>query len=342
MKKLLSVILAALTLLGAQINVTAAGEISVSELSQCKKVSAYSGREHAYFYGHTNSSLYSSQVIPNTVTRRADVNGVIFYSCHDENNAFALYRGYDKRWYVLKMDMHTGECMSSMLPEREKEPAGFAACGNSVYVIVISGAYFAADRCGLGGGYERTFQIPSGAKKLFVNDSRAYALSNENCIYELAGGGAVFAAQTDGSAELGNAGVGCVRIGERHILHLTDGRTQTTEASFAVNTIQGLAEADGCMLFAAAKGQKAALDGSYNCVIESMNEDKRQPDSSENGGGHGLSAANDAKDPEEKYTVKMLLAVLDRLNGANGGYDVNGDGAVNMIDAALIADGLNI
>lgn len=305
MTKGLCFCLALTLLLTAAVDASAA---ALHELANCRKTFSYSGGASAYFYGFYGSRLVSARVIPDAVTRTTDVSGNILCACHDDDNAYALYKESLHTYRVVQMNMNSGSCThTEVAAGRTIQHTSLAAAADEAVVIVVeNGVSYAL---GTRGKTEFTYRFAQNIDRLFVSGNAAYARLDGGAVYRLGNGQASLA---NGAAPYDNATAVAAA-----------GKTATLQADYSV-TVQaadapqepqasGGAGIAGEVLSAAAgtavsqlKAQYPALTGVFDSAGNSVGSGKLKTGFSAQIGGR-------------RYTIAVL-------------GDVSGSGTVNSND----------
>ena len=88
MQKQKTVIAACITIvLAFCASFSAEADSNLQNLSQCRRIFAYSGYDNAYFYGYDNHMLCSAHVIPDEMEQTVTTDGIIRAVCHDESHS---------------------------------------------------------------------------------------------------------------------------------------------------------------------------------------------------------------------------------------------------------------
>lgn len=281
-------------------SVNASAAATLHELANCRKTFSYSGSAAAYFYGFYGSTLVSSRVLPDTMTRTVTVPGNILCACHDDDNAYALYKESLHTFRVVQMNMHSGACAHTTVAEnRTVQHTSIAAGGGELFVIVVENSRSFV--LGQLGHAEYPYRFSHNIDRLFVSDNTAYARTDGGAVYRIGNGQA---ASVSGVAPNDSATTVCA-----------GGQTATLQADFTCTVHTGsAAQSDGNTLTVAAGTTVRQLQTQYPSLTAVYNAE-----------GHPV----DSGTVHTGYSVQMggsvyLLAVAG---------DVNGNGAVNSADA---------
>lgn len=244
------------------LSVPAQNTYNLSELANCRKLFSLSGSSAAYFYGYSNTTLYSARVLPDYRLRSASVDGVICSVCHDDSNAYALYE-YKRKYYVLKLNCADGNCITYPISAADNVIySSFAATSDGVYLIINSGAYSTAVRFDYSGNKRATYKLPDGVSRLFVNAGSAYAVAYSGGIFRLTGSGqTVNCATLDAYTEFSDAGWGYVYTKDKTLISLNDGSRSARSQKLCVKTKSKLFDSDSGRLLAAVGNRCVYLDG---------------------------------------------------------------------------------
>ena len=246
---------------------------TIKELADCRRVYAYSGSSHAYFYGFSNTTLYSARVLPDTMTRYVTVNGVIRSVCHDETYASALYQQNDKRYKVMKMNMNSGDCIQYDVPYTEELLHKSFACADGEAVVIVTASPYAY-AAGFSDGKKYRYSFSANTDSVFVNGNKLYTLTDTGEIYRLSKGGKTYCASISSGKKIVNAGNGyvCSEVGE---LVSLDGKENYRRDSISVKTANDLfAYPNGAQAVAVLKNDVAVLKSGGACEVNTEENDE--------------------------------------------------------------------
>ncbi len=330
----------------------------LKELSLCVKVFAYSGKDSAYFYGFSSQTLCSVRAIPDVLTRTVNVSGTILSVCHDDANAYALYKTENNAYFIMQMDMNNGNCSWFQIAKgKAVRHSSIAACSGEAMVIITEGNN--AVVWGQSGDKSYTYSFPAAVKELFVNDNHAYALTNDGSLYRIGSGSKTYCADLSGFSGLLNAGCGWMFM-SGGVLVSVNGSAEYTHADTAVKLNGKTVKRNSVRLLACASDKTAVLKNDYS--LEYIASDGETPGSDstdksrlKSGGIAVLEAGMTVS--KLKNTNSNVIGVY----GANGegiisgalrtGYtaklesgscliailgDINGSGTVNSADTKLL------
>lgn len=283
-KRFVAVVWTALICLTAAVPyVHAQNKIDCTALNNCRRIFAYSGNSSAYFFGYSNSTLYSARVLPDYRLRSVGVSGTIYAVTHDERFAYALYdvsRLGDYR--LMKMNMQNGSCNDIALVFDINITImykSFAITGDEIILLYQSNNYTYAMSMDSLGKKLFTYSLPSGIRQLFNNGGHAYAVTNEGKIYRLSEGTTRYCAEIGVNTKFQDAGVGYIFTDSDVLVSLTDGSRVQYAKKFAVKTATQFFQENDALLFAAVENKTAALSDDYFCEINDYTSSSNSTDS---------------------------------------------------------------
>ena len=357
---LLSVVLFALSVFTA----CADDRFTIDEMTKCRKVYSYSGSSHAYFYGYSNTTLYSARVLPDAVTRFVTIDGVIRAACHDETYACALFEQRGNNYKIIKMNMNTGECIQYDVPFKEELVYTSVACAGGEAVVIINSTPYAR-AAGFSNGKTYRYAFSANTDSVFVNGGKLYTLTDNGDIYLISKGDKKFCKHISPGAKFVNSGSGYL-CSERGELVSLDGGADIGRGSYAVKTDSGFYDYPaGAQSVAVLKDKAAVLKKGGSCEIVSLavEEEKAVVDNAKDETGKKLEIGKIAVF-DAGVTVSQLKSSYSNIVGVvntNGkavssgslktGYsveltqgscriavrgDVNGKGNVNSADVSLL------
>lgn len=206
-------------------------ETTLYELKECRKIFAYSGASSAFFYGFSNNTIYSSQVLPSVLTRFVTVDGVIRSVCHDEAFAYALYTS-GKETFLLSLNMKNGNCETEKVSGVTNLDNTSFAVANGERFFLCSGRVYAF-AVGIKNGTVYNYSADYNIDELFVNGGSAYARLADGRIYKLGGGQMTYCVTLNSGCKYSNAGNGCLFSSRGGTAYLNEKRLGTLEAEAA-------------------------------------------------------------------------------------------------------------
>ena len=269
--------------------------VSFGELGNCKYIYTYSGRNNAYFYGYTNTTLYSARAVPTANLRYVNTDGCIRAVCHDESNAYALFDG-NNCYKILRMNMDSGACDYVTITGSEGiSNRSFAVSGSEIFILQKSNSYPYVKSYNFSGKalYSSTFS--KGVDRLFCNGSNAYARSVSGEIFRLSGGSKTKCADLEAYTDFSDAGCGYILTSDSRLVSLGSGDVEYPRCDYAVRTSQNsfklcgntLSFTGGDVSVSSAKlmcaaGQTAAVLGTDNrCTTFNASQIKSNPQASQ-------------------------------------------------------------
>ncbi len=316
---------------------------TIYELVQCKKILAYSGSAHAYFYGCDGSTLVSARVLPDISVKTCRAPGVIRAVCHDESNAYALYEESRGRYGVLALRMDSGAVDTTALQfDGEIQAVSFAVSRGEVFLLMNDrGSSYVL---GLRGGNATRYTAQSGAEQLFINGGEVYAQMYSGEIYRVGQGKLTFCLRLAAHSRLVNAGNGYVY--SDGVLTGLNGSTLSCGTAFAVKTDSGVYTCGTEAMAVAAVGNRAAvLLTGYSCEYKTVVESSAAPQATSAVGDTGAQDAGDGSDGDigvltAGTTVSQLKKAFPTVTAVT---DADGDevtsGAVRTGYIALFQNG---
>lgn len=188
MRKWVLIGLSVVVLAAVLVTVAVADTAAIScELANCKKIYAYSGNAAAYFFGFHGSTLVSTRVIPDRLTRSVSVRGSILSACHDETKVYALYKASLHAYMVVTLNMDSGEYTEKEVAcDTELMHTSFAAAQDEIFVTVVeNGSSYVR---GIRGGATDTYRFSADIERLFVCDNAAYVRLNGGIVFRIGKG----------------------------------------------------------------------------------------------------------------------------------------------------------
>ena len=194
--------------------------------------------------------------------------------CHDEENICALYKtGYEK-YGAARLNVNSGRLTyRETVSGKSVQFSSIAEADGEMFLIIIeNGVSFVT---GFSENRTYSYRFEADVRQLFVNDSRAYALTNDKKVFRLGRGDKVFCCQMPDDGKVTDAGRGYVYTSEQALVSLCGG-VEYVGSKAAVNLGGTTFKSDGATLIAAAGGYFAALNNDFSCEIkdiESVNPD---------------------------------------------------------------------
>ena len=271
---------------------------SFRELSNCKYVYAFSGKNNAYFYGFNSSTLYSARAVPSANLRYVGTSGHIRSVCHDETCAYALFDGSSKSYGIVRMNMDSGSCdYCSISDAKNAADRSFAVSGNEIFIIQNSASFPYVKSYNFSGKALYTYNFPNGAELLFCNGSNTYARSFSGEIFRLSLGSKTKCADLDAYTDFSDAGCGYILAGDGRLISLNGGGVEYPRCDCAVRTSQNTFKLNGNTLsfsggevttesakLMCAAGQNAAVLGTgFKSTVFNANQSKSNSQQSKGG-----------------------------------------------------------
>lgn len=210
MKKLLSIIcIISIILFFAVFTVNSEATYNFSLLGNCKDIYTYSSNNSSYIFGYNYNTLYSAKVLPSVNIRYITIDGFIRSACHNDTYAYALYE--DSRingsYYVVQMNMNNGNCTYTNLGKYGKlNYNSFAVADNEIFIVNSDNLYTYVMGFDFNGTKLYEYSLSGVVSKVFVNNSKAYALLHSGEIYNIGKGSYDYVATVNSEAEICNAG----------------------------------------------------------------------------------------------------------------------------------------
>ncbi len=259
----------ALLVVSAQF-VRADDSVKFDELKACRRVFAYSGNSSAYFYGFYDKTICSARAVPNASVQWATVPGAVLAVCHDEENLCALYKTGYESYGAAKLNINSGRLTyREIVSGKSIMFSSIAAADGEVFLIIVENGVSYVSGFAQNGTYN--YRFDSDIRQLFVNDSRAYALTNDKRVYRLSKGGKSYCCQIPDDGKVTDAGRGYVYTQGLTLVSLSGG-AEYVGSKLALKLNGSIIKSDSDMLIAAAGGRYAALNNDYSCVIKSIAE----------------------------------------------------------------------
>ena len=268
-----------------------------SELGNCKYIYTYSGRNNAYFYGYTNTTLYSARAVPTANLRYVNTDGCIRAVCHDESNAYALFDG-NNCYKIVRMNMDSGACDYVTITGSESiSNRSFAVSESEIFILQKSNSYPYVKSYNFSGKALYSYTFSKGVDRLFCNGSNAYARSVSGEIFRLSGGSKTKCADLEAYTDFSDAGCGYILTSDGRLISLGSGDVEYPRCDNAVRTSQNsfklcgntLSFTGGDVSVSSAKlmcaaGQTAAVLGTDNrCTTFNASQIKSNPQASQSG-----------------------------------------------------------
>lgn len=337
-----------------------AGAHTLGDLSKCRKVFAYSGNSCAYFYGTDNTTLYSSRVLPDSVSRSIGVEGVIRAVCHDETCAYALFEQSRRRFRIVKMNMNNGKCSYEDVPFAGELLTTSVACTGSECVVVVSASPYAY-AMGFSGNTQYRYAFSANTDSVFVNGGKLYTVTDEGEIYRLSKGSKTLCANITPHSRFINAGKGYLCTEDGVMISVENGSTKQ-RSGYGVKTAGGYYDfPDGAKAVAVAGEQAAVLRAGGDCETVSFQTKPKENPAQQNtgetlgGGTTVIDAGMTVAQLKKQYTnvrgvyradgtavnsgklktgFSVALTQGSCLVAVRG--DVNASGTVNSEDTAML------
>lgn len=281
-KRSLCVFTALILVMLSVCNARADDRFALGELAQCKNLYSYSGTSRAYFYGCTQNTLYSAEVIPDRMTRYVTAPGQIRAVCHDDSCAYALYDGGKGSLGVLRMNMLGGTCdRVTITPGENASDRSFAVADNEIFMIMNGGVYACVKSYGFNGNSLYSYSLPQGTERLFTNGGHAYAKAYSGEIFRLSGGTKTKCAELENHTDFTDGGAGYILTSDKRLISLGESGYQKLSCDLAVRTSTELftisggvlscrgyaVNADSAKLLCAVGDNAAALGRDCECVV---------------------------------------------------------------------------
>ena len=314
--------------------------VKFDELKACRKVFAYSGSSSAYFYGFYDKTVCSARVVPNASVKWAAVPGAVLAVCHDEENLCALYKTGYESYGAAVLNVNSGRltCRDIVSGKSVMFSSVAYADGEVFFIIVENGVSYVT---GFAENSTYTYRLDSDVRQLFVNDSRAYALTNDRRVYRLSKGGKSYCCQIPDDGKVTDGGCGYVYTQGLTLVSLSGG-AEYVGSKLALKLNGSTVKSDSDMLIAAAGGRYAALKKDCSCEIKDIAEKPEDSGSAQYGTladiiicaqGMTVKELKDkypgivlrGKDNSELSSGKLRTGDWAVLNGKTGEIAVSGD-----------------
>ena len=269
-KRTLSCLTVLALLVASAVFARADDSVKFDELKACRKVFAYSGSSSAYFYGFYDKTVCSARAVPNASVKWAAVPGAVLAVCHDEQNLCALYKTGYESYGAAVLNVNSGRltCRDIVSGKSVMFSSVAYADGEVFLIIVENGVSYVS---GFAENSTYTYRLDSDVRQLFVNDSRAYALTNDRRVYRLSKGGKSYCCQIPDDGKVTDGGRGYVYAQGLTLVSLSGG-TEYVGSKLALKLNGSTVKSDSDMLIAAAGGRYAALKNDCSCVIKDISE----------------------------------------------------------------------
>lgn len=225
-KKILSILIIFLTIVFISLYGAESKTVkNLNDLSYCKNLYTYSGNHYAYFYGYTSDTLYSAQSIPDLNLRYIKVDGLIRAVCHNENYAYALYetKSSARSYSIVRMNMQNGNCNYFDIGAQSNIiNSSFAATDDEIFIIRTDSYNSYAASYDTNGKRKYNYKFDSNVEKLFINDSKTYAVLYNGDIYALENGTHTFCNNLGNNHNFADAGAGYIYTEGKLLISLTD------------------------------------------------------------------------------------------------------------------------
>lgn len=226
MKKAFSVLIIVLTIVFIPLYSAESKSIqSLNDLSSCKELYTYSGYNYAYFYGYTSNTLYSAQSIPDINLRYIKVDGLIRAVCHNETCAYALYesKATGRSYSIVRMNMQSGACdYFDIGAQNNIINSSFAVTDAEIFIIRTDSYNSYAASYDISGKRKYNYKFDFNIEKLFINNSKAYAVLSNGDIYAIENGMHTYCNNLGNNLNFANAGTGYVYTEGKLLISLTD------------------------------------------------------------------------------------------------------------------------
>lgn len=259
----------ALLVVSAQF-VRAEKSVKYDELSICRRVFAYSGNSSAYLYGFYEKTICSARVVPDDSARKATVPGNVLAVCHDEDNLCALYSSGYEKFGAARLNINSGRLYyREIVSGKNVQFSSIAEADGELFLIIVeNGVSFVT---GYTENSNYTYRFEADVRQLFVNDSRAYALTIDKRVFRLSKGEKSFCCQMPDNGTVTDAGRGYVYTSGRSLVNLAGG-VQYIGSKLAVKVNGSIIKSDKDMLIAASGDKFASLNKDYSCTVKDIND----------------------------------------------------------------------
>ncbi len=198
---------------------------NLKDFNYCQELYTYSGYNYAYFYGYSPDTLYSAQSIPDINLRYIKVNGLIRSVCHDSYCAYALYesKATGHGYSIVRMNMQNGKCdYFDIGTQNSIINSSFAVTEDEIFIIRTDSYNSYAASYDINGKRKYNYKFDFNTEKLFINDSKAYAVLSNGDIYVLENGTHTYCNNLGNNHNFTNAGAGYVCTEGNLLISLTD------------------------------------------------------------------------------------------------------------------------
>ena len=226
MKKAFSVLIIILTIVFIPLYSAESKSIQkLNDLSYCKNLYTYSGYNYAYFYGYTSDTLYSAQSIPDINLRYIKVDGLIRAVCHNENCAYALYESKTsgRSYSIVRMNMQNGGCDYLDIGSQSNIiNSSFAVNDDEIFIIRTDNYNSYAASYDINGKRKYNYKFDFNVERLFINNSRTYAVLSNGDIYDIENGTHTYHNNLGNDHNFADAGAGYIYTEGKLLISLTD------------------------------------------------------------------------------------------------------------------------
>lgn len=259
--------------------------VKFDELKLCRRVFAYSGNSSAYFYGFYNNTICSARVIPDASVQKTSVPGAVMAVCHDEENLYALYNAGYETYGAASFNINSGRLnYREIVSGKNVQFSSIAEADGEMFLIIVENGVSLV--MGFSENATYTYRFEANVKQLFVNGSRAYALTNDKRVFRLSRGEKSFCCQIPDDGKVTDAGSGYVYTAGRSLVSLSSG-AEYVGSKLALKLNGSVVKSDSCTLIAAAGSRYAALEADYSCSIK---------DTADKSDGSGVASAGTLAD----------------------------------------------
>lgn len=318
MQKQKTVIAACITIvLAFCASFSAEADSNLQNLSQCRRIFAYSGYDNAYFYGYDNHMLCSAHVIPDEMEQTVTTDGIIRAVCHDETSAYALMTTANAKYNLIRLEMNSGEyTISPIAFGSEINHDSFAVADGEVFLMVQDATYGHVESHDFAGNRMYTYYPDNGVNYLFHNGGNAYAVSYSGEIFYLSNGNCSSCAKIEAYSECQNAGIGYIRTDSGQLVSLNGGMNRNSNAVQAVISDGELISSDFGLLLVAVNHFQACLNDNYRCIVNRLETSEISPE---------ISAGADHTEDTVVVVAGMTVAALKKGDKSIGMvYDNDG------------------
>lgn len=228
-KKGLSAILTVILLLGIHVRAYAANSFSVPDLSKCKYIYSYSGKDGAFFYGMNSHFFCCARVLPSKSFYNVTVKQFVRAVCQNDNFTYALCSENNSH-SVTSLNASNGTTRTFKINfDGEIIHSSIAATQNGIYLIANSKTDSFIQRFDSNGKPLEKMLISSGVERLFINGSKPYAMAKNGNIYLLSGSKMTYVLNIGAHTKFTDAGCGFV-FTDKSVLIGLNGENQQTLA----------------------------------------------------------------------------------------------------------------